>query len=412
MERKLRWWVVLAVIAAMSVIGAAAALAQKASAPERVPTPDPTSAHAAAPGRVTPLGVETFGGRVEPAAGTDGRVHLAYELSLTNITAANLSVERVKVLDPSRGGRVVDVLSGDEIASRLVVFGKPPDAPDKLFGPGVAGLLFLDVTYPAGARLPDQLEYHFDVSTSTPSGLADTFRAGPTRVAEEEPARIGAPLTGKRWLTGEGCCAAITSHRGAIFPIDGNFHAPERFAIDWVQIGENGRLYHGPKKKLSSYPYYGAMIRSVASGRVVGTRDTEPEQTPGQFPNGMALNDFGGNYVVVDIGGGRYAYYAHLQEGTKGVLVDPGDQVEKGQVIGRLGNTGNTDAPHLHFMLIDGKSPLTSDALPFEIGSFRTRGTLTNYDAFLKGAKAEISQEQSGEQHRRLPLHRTVNDFR
>jgi murein DD-endopeptidase MepM/ murein hydrolase activator NlpD len=406
-ERKLRWWGVLAIIAVMSTIGTAAALAQKA------PTPDPTSASfPAAPGQVTPLGVETFGGRAEPVAGTGDRAHLAYELRLTNITASDLAVERVRVLDPSRGGRVVEELSGDEIASRLVVFGKPLDAADKRFGPGVAGLLFMDVTYPPGARLPNQLEYRFDVSTGTPTGLADGFRAGPTRVAEEDPARIGAPLTGKRWLTGEGCCDTITSHRGAIFPIDGTFHAPERFAIDWVQVGENGRLYHGPKKELSSYPYYGAMIRSVADGRVVATRDTEPEQTPGRFPNGMALNDFGGNFVVVDIGGGRYAYYAHLQKGKKGVLVEPGERVEKGQVIGRLGNTGNTDAPHLHFMLIDGKSPLTSDALPFEIGSFRTRGTLTNYEAFLEGAKAEISQEHSGEQHERLPLHRTVNDFR
>jgi hypothetical protein len=197
-ERKLRWWVVLAVIAVMSMIEAAAALAQKAPAPERAPTPDPTSAYAAAPGQVTPLAVETLGGRVEPVAGTDDRTHLAYELRLTNITASDLAVERVKVLDPSRGGRVVEELSGDEIASRLVVFGKPPGAPDKLFGPGVAGLLFMDVTYPAGARLPNQLEYRFDVSTSTPTGLADGFRAGPTRVAEEDPARIGAPLTGKR----------------------------------------------------------------------------------------------------------------------------------------------------------------------------------------------------------------------
>ena len=71
-----------------------------------------------------------------------------------------------------------------------------------------------------------------------------------------------------------------------------------------------------------------------------------------------------------------------------------------------------TAAPHLHFMLIDGKSPLTSDALPFEIGPFRTRGTLTNYDALLGGDKDKISSKRSGEQHDWLPLHRTVNDFR
>ena len=116
--------------------------------------------------------------------------------------------------------------------------------------------------------------------------------------------------------------------------------------------------------------------------------------------------------MVIEIADGTYAYYAHLQKGPKGVLVQPGDLVDKGQVIGKLGNTGNTDAPHLHFMLIDGKATLTSNALPFQIGSFRTRGVLTNYDAFLGGAKAEISPEQRGEQRDRLPLHRTVNDFR
>ena len=116
--------------------------------------------------------------------------------------------------------------------------------------------------------------------------------------------------------------------------------------------------------------------------------------------------------MVVKIADGRYAYFAHLQKGSKGVLVQPGERVEKGQVIGKLGNTGNTDAPHLHFMLIDGKEPLTSHALPFEIDAFRTQGVLTNYDAFLTGAKAEISSEQRVEQRDRLPLHRTVNDFR
>ena len=46
------------------------------------------------------------------------------------------------------------------------------------------------------------------------------------------------------------------------------------------------------------------------------------------------------------------------------------------------------------------------------IDSFYTRGVLTNYEAFLSGAKAEISPKQSGKQRDRLPLHRTVNDFR
>ena len=84
----------------------------------------------------------------------------------------------------------------------------------------------------------------------------------------------------------------------------------------------------------------------------------------------------------------------------------------KGQVIGKLGNTGNTDAPHLHFHIMDGPSFLLSNGLPFEINSFRTEGRLTNYDAFQEGAPAKISPEQSGGHRRELPLHRTVNSFR
>lgn len=63
-------------------------------------------------------------------------------------------------------------------------------------------------------------------------------------------------------------------------------------------------------------------------------------------------------------------------------------------------------------MVIDGQSPLVSDALLFEITSFLTRGTLTNYYAFLGGSRAQISSGQSGAQRERLPLHCTVNSFR
>jgi Peptidase family M23 len=359
-------------------------------------------------GQLTPLVVSTFA-RPHPVLGTDDRVHLAYELQLTNIAATTLTIERVRVLDPRRDARVVDELSGEELASRLIVFGSPPT---KQFGPGVGGFLFMDVTYRRGQRLPDRLEYRFEVSTSAPTGLPESFSAGPTLVSRQSAVEIGAPLSGAGWLAGEGCCDTITSHRGAIFPIDGTFHAPERFAIDWVQVGQNGKLWEGPRDELSSYPYYGAKVRSVADGRVVATRDTLEEQTPGTLPSGLAPEEFPGNYVTVDIGDGRYAVYAHLQKGDEGVLVARGDRVREGQVIGKLGNTGNTDAPHLHFHIMDGPSFLLSNGLPFEIDSFRTVGRLTNYDAFQEGASAEISPEQSGEHRRKLPLHRTVNNFR
>src|SRR3954471_18618605 len=83
-------------------------------------------------------------------------------------------------------------------------------------------------------------------------------------------------------------------------------------------------------------------------------------------------------YVVVDIGGGRFAFYAHLQPGSLKVHV--GDRVRAGQVLGLVGNSGNTDFPHLHFHVMNGPSPLASDGLPFEFRSFTSPGSVANPD--------------------------------
>ena len=70
-----------------------------------------------------------------------------------------------------------------------------------------------------------------------------------------------------------------------------------------------------------------------------------------------------------DIGDGNYAFYAHLKTGS--VKVKVGDQLTTGQVIASLGNTGNTDAPHLHFHVMSTPDPLRSNGLPFVFTSFR-----------------------------------------
>src|SRR5438477_11709635 len=72
--------------------------------------------------------------------------------------------------------------------------------------------------------------------------------------------------------------------------------------------------------------------------------------------------------VVLDIGGGYFAFYAHLQK--KSVTVRVGYQVKKGAVIGKLGNSGNTSGPHLYFHVMTGLSVLGSDGVPYIIDGF------------------------------------------
>ena len=107
---------------------------------------------------------------------------------------------------------------------------------------------------------------------------------------------------------------------------------------------------------------------------MVAAVDGLPEQVPGRTPTGLTLDQYAGNHIVQDLGNGNYALYAHIKTGA--VKVKPGDPLTTGQVIGSVGNSGNSDAPHLHFHVMSTPDPLRSDGLPFVFTSFdSTRGS-------------------------------------
>ena len=152
-------------------------------------------------------------------------------------------------------------------------------------------------------------------------------------------------------------------------PLCGGLWAAERYAIDYLQLRPDGGAVHGRPNKPESYPYFGTDILAVAEGPVVAALDGLPEQIPRKSPAGLPLEQYGGNHIVQDIGDGNYAFYAHLKTGS--LKVKEGDRLTTGQVIAGLGNTGNSDAPHLHFHVMSTPDPLRSDGLPFVFKSFR-----------------------------------------
>jgi murein DD-endopeptidase MepM/ murein hydrolase activator NlpD len=86
---------------------------------------------------------------------------------------------------------------------------------------------------------------------------------------------------------------------------------------------------------------------------------------------------------VLYLGGGRYGFYAHLQRGS--VLVKPGDKVTAGQLMAKLGNSGNSSGPHLHFHVMNGPSVLGSEGLPYVFTTFQTAGMIdkAQFDATM-----------------------------
>lgn len=78
-----------------------------------------------------------------------------------------------------------------------------------------------------------------------------------------------------------------------------------------------------------------------------------------------------GNHVTIDHGNGVHSLYAHLRRGSVRVAV--GDRVSAGDVIGEVGNSGNTSEPHLHFQLMDRPSVMNAAGLPFRFTGIRQR---------------------------------------
>src|SRR5262249_17266706 len=133
------------------------------------------------------------------------------------------------------------------------------------------------------------------------------------------------------------------------------------------------RTYSGDAKSNRSYRCYGAEAVAVADARVSeihdGIAENPPESNDRAVP--MTLETITGNYIVLDLGQGRFAHYAHLQPGS--IRVRQGDRVRRGQVLGLVGNSGNTTEPHLHFQVSDSPSLLKGEGLPYIFDAF-TRG--------------------------------------
>jgi hypothetical protein len=379
----------------------------------------PCSAQSLKPSEVLSSITVTPANRPHPVTGTDNRVHLAYELLIVNPGSLFITLGEVEAVDPD--GHSLWSLSGGHLAAMT----KRYAGPDGTLPPGGGAFVFMDVSFAAEESMPAEIAARITATRHAadannqpiplpadapfPSGF--TFIGARTTVGPPAIA-IESPLRGGGWLAVNGCCDSITSHRGAVMAVNGALRIPERFAIDWVQLDGTNRAFNGDPARLTSYPYYGTPVLAVADGIVVNRYDDADEQVPGRPATGITTENIGGNMLVVDIGAGAFAFYAHLQKHS--LTVKLGDHVTTGQQLGLLGNTGNSTAPHLHFHVMDGPSPLNANGLPYVFRHFRLRGTLdpAGGDPIEKGEPATIQPGRFAGPHAgHLPLDNQVVDF-
>lgn len=328
-------------------------------------------------------------------ASGDGGSFLAYELHITNLSSGTIRLRRVDVMSADSGGHVLLTLADSLLSGALGRPGlSPAPAPAERtqLGGGLRAVVFLWI--PLDARTtPGRLRHRLSVSRGTSDTASTIVVEGETVATTPHTSTIGPPLRGGGWLAANGP-DPITGHRRALVTLDGIPAIAQRFAIDYLKLNDTASSFSGDRANNASYLAEGAEAIAVADGTVTSTKDGIPENVPGIDSRAVpiTLETIGGNFVVIDIGQGRYAFYAHFKPGS--LRVKPGDQVRRGQVLGLVGNSGNSTEPHLHFHISDGPSPLGSQGLPYTIDTFQLEGRCTPLVGCKRNAPLELRRRE------------------
>ena len=370
----------------------------------------------------TPL-VSSVPGRLSPALASDGRIHVAYELVLTNIAPVPIEVRRVAVR-ASGSKRRLALLAGSRLLAAVDPLagagGEEPTDGATTIAPSGSAIVWLDVTAPRGARLPRAFE-HDVLATAGEAGTAGALRfagaIGTYSLARRRPPVLAPPVEPGTWLAGEGCCAAPTHHRRGLVGVDGRLQVPNRFAIDWFRLDSHHRAWAGDPARLRSYFSFGQPLLAAAAGTVVSAVDGIPDNRPqGTLSPLPPIGETFGNHVVLRARPGVFLVYGHMRDGS--VRVRAGQRVRLGQVLGELGNSGNSSTPHLHFQVMTRATTFPAETVPFAFAGFRLLGRVTErvFDEELAlrpngDLPVRRSRDPGAVRHRQLPLDRAVVRF-
>ena len=250
---------------------------------------------------------------------------------------------------------------GTVVASRRYV---PADFDQMVLGdPGLSGkgaVLFVWTTLngpaPARARVRIELSDARAFDREVPLTFFEPgFQARP-------------PVPGGPWVA-HNSFGAANHWLGSLLPNETatQFWVGERFAIDMVLLGFDGNLFPdtGALAAVEDFYAWGQPVSAIAPGRVAAVETHHADQPLGEHDG----QSFTGNVVVIEHAPGIYGWYAHLMQGS--VAVEPGDEMAAGGLLGRVGNSGNTEFPHLHVHLSDRPESYRAQGLPLTFSAGR-----------------------------------------
>jgi hypothetical protein len=318
----------------------------------------------------------------------DGRAHLVYELHITNLLPVSISLARLRAFPSNTPDVVLADFADTVLAQRL---GRPGPRTERtqprIIGSGLRAVAYFWIPLDERAANVREVAHTLDLDVARPTGTVPlSVTGGRASVSTVAPVVLSPPLRGGAWAAVYDPLL-VGGHRTVIYTVDGRARIPGRFAIDFLRLTESGALDTSSVRP-PDWNGYGTDVLAVADGVVAAAMDdmVDNPTSPGAARPTFSLANASGNYVALDVGNGRVAFYEHLASGS--VAVKIGERVERGQVIGRLGVSGSSSVgPHLHFHVAESNSLLGAEGLPFVFTSFERLGAFRSIGAFFEGER-------------------------
>jgi murein DD-endopeptidase MepM/ murein hydrolase activator NlpD len=314
-----------------------------------------------------------------------GRTYLMYELYMTSFSSDPIDLRRIEVFDADMpAGQPLAVFEGEQIDTLTQKIGGQPsaNASKRLVDAGATVIVFMQVGFDSRARLPDRLRHRVLTAGDSIEGAVATTHRTELKV-------LVPPVRGAHWHASDGPSNDRENHhrRGGLV-LDGRRSISSRYATDWFLT--NGKIYkwhNGDAHDKNSYYSYGQSVFAVGDGTIVAARDGMPDNYPGPVEDfrravPLTFETALGNMIVLDLGGGQFAHYGHLQPGS--VRVKMGDRVRSGDPLARIGVSGDPNVPHLHFEVTTSAKPLAGEGVPYVIDQFRVKTPDGTWNTFTR----------------------------
>ncbi|HMV08488.1 MAG TPA: M23 family metallopeptidase [Cyclobacteriaceae bacterium] len=318
----------------------------------------------------------------------NGQSTAYYEVTITNLSGDSIELNSVGILN-TRDSVAVYQLQGSELKQQIHLTGVST-ANATVVAPNATMLIYLEpavrknvhrvfhaVTYSAAHAFPRK---EFTIQTSA------------TICNMQMPMTIGKPLRDGMW-------AAVyepswnRGHRRVIYTVAGKDRIPGRYAIDFIKLDEQGQFASGDPNLVQQWYDYGADVLAVADGVVASLRNDFTESKTLSDHSVEPADRATGNYISIRLNNQQFAFYEHLMPNS--IKVKVGQKVKKGQVIARVGFTGQTTGPHLHFHMADTDSPLGAEGMPFVFESFDVLGYFPDFEQFGKARWKQVEAENA-----------------